>query len=90
LSTGPQTDGNRSRGCGGTAAALCGVFLSGLFLLNLTAGIVEIPDNLPLVGNLDEVLASTLLLACLRYLGLDVTALGRRPPVTVDGPPRDE
>jgi uncharacterized membrane protein YkvA (DUF1232 family) len=56
----------------GKALAVVGVILSALFLLNFTMGIFEIPDNLPLVGNLDEVAATALLLACLRYLGLDV------------------
>ncbi len=55
-----------------------GIFLLGLlaliYLLNPTAGIFEIiPDNLPLVGNLDEAAAATLLLMCLRYFGLDLT-----------------
>ena len=54
------------------------IFLIGLlaliYLLNPTAGIFEIiPDNLPLVGNLDEAAAATLLLMCLRYFGLDLT-----------------
>jgi len=56
----------------GKALAVVGVILSALFLLNFTMGIFEIPDNLPIVGNLDEVAATALLLACLRYLGLDV------------------
>ena len=47
--------------------------LSALYLLNPTAGVFEIlPDNLPLVGNLDEAAAMTLLLICLRYFGIDL------------------
>ncbi len=47
-----------------------------LYLLNIGAGIVElIPDNMPLVGNLDEAGAVTLLLMCLRYFGVDMTRL---------------
>ncbi len=57
-----------------------GVFLLGLFaalyLLNPTAGIFElIPDNLPLIGNLDEAAAVALLLMCLRYFGYDLPNL---------------
>ncbi len=47
-----------------------------LYLLNIGAGIIElIPDNIPLVGNLDEAGAVTLLLMCLRYFGVDMTRL---------------
>lgn len=54
-----------------------GIFLLGLlsvlYLLNPTAGFFElIPDNLPLIGNLDEAAAVTLLLMCLRYFGYDL------------------
>ncbi|MGE3725374.1 MAG: hypothetical protein AB7I41_07480 [Candidatus Sericytochromatia bacterium] len=48
--------------------------LSLLYILNPGAGIFEmIPDNLPLLGNLDEATAVALLLASLRYYGLDLT-----------------
>ncbi|MDH3609271.1 MAG: DUF1232 domain-containing protein, partial [Gammaproteobacteria bacterium] len=44
-----------------------------LYIINPTAGIFElIPDNLPFVGNLDELAASTLLLSCLSYFGIDL------------------
>lgn len=53
--------------------ALVGV-LAALYLLNPTAGFFEIiPDNFPLVGNLDEATATAILLAVLRYFGLDLT-----------------
>ncbi|MEN7551433.1 YkvA family protein [Rapidithrix thailandica] len=53
------------------------VFLVGLlslvYLLNPTAGLAEfIPDNIPFVGNIDEATAVTLLLASLRYFGIDL------------------
>jgi uncharacterized membrane protein YkvA (DUF1232 family) len=49
--------------------------LSLAYLLNPGAGVFElIPDNLPLLGNLDEATAVALLLASLRYFGLDLTA----------------
>lgn len=49
--------------------------LSLVYLLNPTAGLFElIPDNIPFLGNLDEATATALLLASLRYYGLDFTA----------------
>jgi len=54
------------------SAALLGA-LALLYLLNPTAGVFElIPDNIPLIGNLDEAGAMTLLLICLRYFGYDL------------------
>jgi len=52
--------------------AIIGVVLSVIYLLNLTFGVVEIPDNLPIIGNIDEVIISSFLFGCLRYLGLDL------------------
>ena len=50
--------------------------LAGLYLGNPGAGFIEvIPDNIPLAGNLDELVASLLLLRCLFYLGIDPLAL---------------
>ena len=54
-----------------------GIFLLGLFsliyLLNPGAGIFElIPDNLPLIGNLDEAAAVATLLMCLKYFGISL------------------
>lgn len=47
--------------------------LSVLYIINPGAGIFElIPDNIPLVGNLDEAAAVALLLACLRYFGIEL------------------
>jgi len=53
------------------------IFLLGLFcliyLLNPGAGIFElIPDNLPLIGNLDEAAAVATLLMCLKYFGISL------------------
>ena len=40
-----------------------------LYILNPTFGVFElIPDNLPLIGNLDEATAGALLLSSLKYL----------------------
>ena len=42
-----------------------------IYLINPTAGVLElIPDNLPIVGNLDEAAAMTVLLVSLSNLGL--------------------
>ena len=60
-----------------------GIFLLGLFcliyLLNPGAGIFElIPDNLPLIGNLDEAAAVATLLMCLNYFGISLPDFFRR------------
>ncbi len=39
-----------------------------LYLLNFTVGIYEVPDNLPIIGNLDEFAASGLLIYSLQAL----------------------
>ncbi len=45
-----------------------------IYLLNPTAGFLEfIPDNLPVIGNLDEATAVAILLACARYFGYDLS-----------------
>jgi hypothetical protein len=49
--------------------------LSFVYLLNFTFGIMELPDNLPIIGNLDEAAAAILLMNCLRYFGVDLTRL---------------
>ena len=50
--------------------------LAFVYLLNPTLGVFEfIPDNIPLVGNLDEATATMVLIAALRYFGWDVTEL---------------
>lgn len=55
--------------------ALAGM-LSFIYLVNPTFGVFEfLPDNLPLVGNLDEATATMVLLGALRYFGWDVTDL---------------
>jgi uncharacterized membrane protein YkvA (DUF1232 family) len=50
------------------------VLFSFIYLLNVTGGIVEIPDNLPFAGNIDEFFFSALLVAALKkYFGVDIT-----------------
>ncbi len=57
----------------------CLGLLATLYILNPTAGVLEIiPDNLPLIGNLDEAAAVALLLMCLKYFGVDLPNIFRR------------
>lgn len=53
--------------------ALAGA-LAFLYLVNPTFGVFEfLPDNLPLVGNIDEATATMVLLGALRFFGWDLT-----------------
>ena len=62
----------------GFFVALIALFC-GFYLLNPTWGLLElIPDNFPIVGNLDEATAAAVLIACLRYFGFDLTRFWRR------------
>jgi hypothetical protein len=55
-----------------TVVACLGI-IALLYLLNIGAGLIElIPDNFPLIGNLDEASAVVLLLMCLKYFGFDL------------------
>lgn len=59
---------------------------SAIYLFNPTAGFLElIPDNLPIVGNLDEAAAAALLISCLSYFGFDLGSLFGRKPKKDDG-----
>jgi uncharacterized membrane protein YkvA (DUF1232 family) len=54
-------------------------FLAFVYLVNPTFGVFELlPDNIPLVGNIDEATASMVLLGALRYFGYDLTDLFKR------------
>lgn len=45
--------------------------VSAFYLSNLGAGIIEVvPDNVPLLGNLDEAVATLLLLRSMGHFGL--------------------
>jgi hypothetical protein len=59
-------------------AAVVIAILSGIYLLNLTCGILELPDNLPIIGNLDEVVVAGFFFAALRFLGLDLAELFKK------------
>jgi uncharacterized membrane protein YkvA (DUF1232 family) len=48
-------------------AYVVGIVASAIYILNPTAGVWELlPDNLPLLGNLDEAAMTAVLLSCLR------------------------
>lgn len=56
--------------------ALLGSLLSALYLSNIGMGVIEIiPDNIPVAGNIDELVASLILLRCLLALGVDPMSL---------------
>lgn len=59
--------------------AILGGLLGLLYILNPTAGIIElIPDNIPFIGNLDEAAAVLLILGCLRHFNIDLTKYFKR------------
>jgi uncharacterized membrane protein YkvA (DUF1232 family) len=68
--------------------------LAALYLINPTLGVIEfLPDNFPLIGNLDEATATAILIAALSYFGLDLDRLlgrrhklRRRDPHVIDEP----
>ena len=56
----------------GSIVLLLGV-LGAAYLSNIGAGVIElIPDNIPVIGNLDEAGATILLLNCLAYFGINL------------------
>ncbi len=63
-----QANANSHAGC----LAVIGLIVSVLYLANLSAGFIEIPDNLPVIGNLDEVFFSGVLFASLAQLGFEI------------------
>lgn len=63
----------------------CLGMLAALYILNPTAGVFElIPDNLPVIGNLDEAAAVALLLMCLRYFGINLPEFFNGKDKTID------
>ncbi|MEQ8851731.1 hypothetical protein [Gimesia sp.] len=66
------------QGCASGFLAVLGLLLSAIYLSNITMGVVEIPDNLPLIGNLDEVFFSGVLFASLSRLGINLPVGQRR------------
>ena len=77
----PPPSAPTTRTTGKTIGALVLGVVSVLYILNPGFGVFElIPDNIPIVGNLDEAAATVILLNCLAYFGLDLRNLmgGRR------------
>ena len=77
----PNSSPAAPRTLGKSVAAIALGALSLIYIINPGAGIIElIPDNIPVIGNLDEAAATVILLNCLSYFGLDLTNLigGRR------------
>ena len=59
--------------------------ISLFYLLNIGVGFIElIPDNIPIVGNLDEATAAILLLNYLRYLGVDLLNIFQNKKKDID------
>ena len=61
------------------------IFVAGLgilgvmYLLNLSFGVLEIlPDNLPIIGNMDEAAALFLVYSAMEYFGWNVKSLFTR------------
>ena len=72
-------ENKKPQGCLKRLLAQIGAILSSAYLLNIGYGIVDlIPDNLPVAGNLDEVVASLVLFVCLNSLGIGPDRLFKR------------
>jgi hypothetical protein len=78
------------RGCGSIGLAIFGVIVSLVYLSNITMGVFEIPDNLPFVGNLDEVFFTGVLFASLAKLGINLPFMQHRLPSRNDPPRVDD
>lgn len=52
--------------------AIVALIISALYLLNLSAGVIEIPDNLPVIGNIDEFIFANIFIGSLARLGVDL------------------
>jgi uncharacterized membrane protein YkvA (DUF1232 family) len=68
----------------GNLLSVIGLVLAGIYLANPGWGIVElIPDNFAGIGNIDEVAATTIFLACLSRLGINILPQGLPRKTTV-------
>lgn len=76
--TTPAADG-RPIGCFGRMAAAAVLVVSGAYLVNPGFGFLEfLPDNLPVVGNLDEAFFTLAFVSALGALGIRLPFLRRR------------
>lgn len=54
-----------------------------IYLINPTAGFLEfIPDNIPLIGNLDEAGAVFILISALKYFGFEMPNIFKKEEKT--------
>lgn len=75
----PAAAAPRRRGPLGTLLAIIVALVSALYLVNPTLGVFEfLPDNLPLIGNLDEAFFTLALATSLGALGLRLPFQVRR------------
>jgi uncharacterized membrane protein YkvA (DUF1232 family) len=73
-----SVEDKRKRG-GKDIIVLLVMVISAIYLINPTAGVIEIiPDVVPFVGNLDEGVATTLLLSGLSYFGINLTNIFKK------------
>lgn len=70
----------QSRGCVAQALAVMLLLGSGIYLLNFSFGIWELPDNLPIVGNVDESVATYIFISCLSFWGIDIVPFKSKMP----------
>ncbi|MBA2116866.1 hypothetical protein HOV93_40590 [Planctomycetes bacterium FF15] len=63
-----EKSSSKKRGC----LAVFGLLISMTYLANLSGGFIEIPDNIPGIGNLDEVFFSGIFFASLAQLGISL------------------
>ncbi len=60
---------------------LCLGTISAIYILNPGAGFIEfLPDNIPVIGNIDEATATVILVSCLAYFGIDVSHFLKKKP----------
>ena len=91
-STGASSTGAAKASKRSGALAIAGVAVSMLYLVNPTAGVFElIPDVIPVVGNLDEVFFTGLLLTSLARLGITLPGTRAATPDdrVINVPPRE-
>ena len=63
-----EKSSDKKRGC----LAVFGLLISTAYLANLSGGFIEIPDNIPGIGNIDEVFFSGIFFASLAQLGISL------------------
>ncbi len=66
-----------SQGCIAQCFAAMLLLGSGIYLMNFSFGVLELPDNLPIVGNIDESVATYIFISCLSFFGLDIIPFRR-------------